>query len=112
MNITVAQAAALFYLSRHDGCLLSDLASGLDLNNSAITGLAARMQKAGLVERCADPGDGRAMRVYLTAKGKALHGRVRETLQDFNAEIERGFSAEDMQIVYRFLAHAAEVPLV
>lgn len=112
MNITVSQGAALFYLSRHDGCLLSDLATGLDLNNSAITGLAARMQKAGLIERRADPGDGRAMRVHLTAKGRALHGRVREALQGFNAEIERGFSPGDMQIVYRFLAHAAEVQLV
>ena len=110
-NITVAQGAALFYLSRHDGCLLSDLAHGLDLNNSAITGLAARLQKSGLAERRADRNDGRAMRIWLTEKGRARHGQVREALQGFNAEIERGFTPDEMRVVYRFLAHAADVAL-
>ncbi len=111
-NITVAQGAALFYLSRHDGCLLSDLADGLDLNNSAITGLAARMEKAGLLERrpCAE--DGRAMRATLTQRGREAHLAVREALRGFNAEIEDGFSAEEMDVVYRFLTKTADVPLI
>lgn len=111
-NITVAQGAALFYLSRHDGCLLSDLADGLDLNNSAITGLAARMEKNGLIKRQACPQDRRAMRAHLTEKGKKAHEAVKETLRGFNAEIEAGFSPEEMDVVYRFLARTANVPLV
>ncbi len=108
-NITVAQGATLFFLSRHDGCLLSDLADGLDLNNSAITGLAARMETGGLIERKACPEDGRAMRAHLTAKGNATHEQVKHVLRDFNAEIEAGFTPEDMNVVYRFLRHTADL---
>jgi len=111
-NITVAQGAALFYLSRHDGCLLSDLAEGLDLNNSAITGLATRMERAGLLERKPCPEDGRAMRAHLTEKGRASHEAVKHALRDFNAQIEHGFTPEEMDVVYRFLARTANVPLL
>ncbi len=111
-NISVSQGAALFYLSRHDGCLLSDLAEGLDLNNSAITGLATRMEKAGLIVRKACLDDGRAMRAHLTEKGRASHEAVKEALRGFNAEIESGFTPEEMNVVYRFLARIANVPLI
>lgn len=109
-NITVSQGAALFYLSRHDGCLLSDLAEGLELNNSAITGLAGRMEKSGLLVRRACPDDGRAMRAYLTEKGRGLNQQVQSALRNFNVQIERGFSQEEMDVVYRFLARTAEIP--
>jgi DNA-binding MarR family transcriptional regulator len=111
-NITVSQGAALFYMSRHDGCLLSDLAEGLDLNNSAITGLALRMEKNGLIERRPCPEDGRAMRAHLTEKGRAAHESVKEALRGFNTEIERGFTPQEMDVVYRFLARTADVPVV
>jgi MarR family transcriptional regulator, organic hydroperoxide resistance regulator len=111
-NITVSQGAALFYMSRHDGCLLSDLAEGLDLNNSAITGLAMRMEKNGLIERRPCPEDGRAMRAHLTEKGRAAHESVKEALRGFNTEIERGFTPQEMDVVYRFLARTADVPMV
>ncbi len=109
-NITVAQGAALLYLSRHDGCLLSDMADGLDLNNSAITGLAGRMEKAGLIERKTCPEDGRAIRVHLTKQGQTSHEQVKGALRDFNAEIEVGFTPEEMDVVYRFLTRTADIP--
>ena len=106
-NITVAQAAALFFLGRHDGCLLSDIAHGLDLNNSAITGLSDRMHKAGLIERKSCPEDGRAMRIYLSEKGRGLLDQVQQTLRRFNEDIARDFSDEEMDVVYRFLSRTA-----
>ncbi|PHR59850.1 MAG: MarR family transcriptional regulator [Robiginitomaculum sp.] len=109
IGISAVQGGALFFLGRHRDCLLSDLAEGLALNNSAITGLAARMEKAGLIERTRCKFDGRAWRISLTADGEAKRVLVTEQLRTFNSEISTGFSETEMDIVYRFLSQVAEV---
>ena len=112
IGISAAQGSALFFLGRHRDCLLSDLAEGLALNNSAITGLAARMEKAGLITRARCQTDGRAWRVSLTETGEEKRAQVTEHLREFNTEISDGFSGEEMDIVYRFLARIAEVETI
>lgn len=109
LGITVVHGGALFFLARHHDCLLSDLADGLDLNNSAITGLANRMEAAGLITRHRSRADGRATRVSLTKEGKEKAAQVKEFLREFNLEIAEGFSEEEMDIVYRFLTRIAGV---
>jgi len=112
VGISAAQGGALFFLGRHNNCLLSDLADGLALNNSAITGLAARMEKSELITRSRCAIDGRAWRVSLTAVGEEKRGKVMEHLRQFNTEISTGFSEEEMDIVYRFLSQVAEVETI
>jgi DNA-binding MarR family transcriptional regulator len=109
IGISAAQGGALFFLGRHRDCLLSDLAEGLALNNSAITGLAARMEKAGLIQRKKSTSDGRAWRISLTPDGEAKRIQVVGHLRDFNQEISTGFTEEEMDVVYRFLSRLAEV---
>jgi DNA-binding MarR family transcriptional regulator len=48
------------------------LARHLELDKSSVTGLVDRAEGRGLVKRFADPDDGRAIRVRLTAKGRKL----------------------------------------
>jgi len=50
----------------------TDLARHLGLDKSTISGLVDRAGKRGLVERSADPGDGRAVQVTLSEKGRQL----------------------------------------
>src|ERR1700712_2198234 len=48
---------------------MADLARGLGLDRSSVTGLIDRSQARGLVERVPEEGDGRVVRVALTADG-------------------------------------------
>jgi DNA-binding MarR family transcriptional regulator len=50
---------------------MAELARLLGLDKSSATGLVDRAQRRGLVERVADPSDGRAWRVVLTTAGRA-----------------------------------------
>ncbi|VAV92306.1 hypothetical protein MNBD_ALPHA06-845 [hydrothermal vent metagenome] len=109
VGISAVQGGALFFLGRHRDCLLSDLAEGLALNNSAITGLATRMQTAGLIRRTRCAKDGRAWRISLTNKGEEKRQQVVGHLREFNQEISAGFSGEEMDVVHRFLSQVAEV---
>lgn len=104
MGVSAIQLTALFYLSRQDGCLMKELASALLLDNSAITGLVSRMEKAGLVakKRCSE--DGRAFRVYMTAKGQQSVVQGMPMLAQVTSTMDDDFSEQELQVVERYLS--------
>ena len=53
------------------------LADYLGLDKSSMTGLVARAEKRGLLQRAPNPADGRAVDVFITPHGAALAERVR-----------------------------------
>ena len=107
IGLTVSQGGALFFLNRHDGCRIGDLALGIGLGAPAATGLVDRMAKSGLVRRGAEKDDARASRVYLTEKGRGVSGAVADELKIFNDAIAHGFTDAEMETVYRFLTGLA-----
>ena len=56
-GLTSAQSGVLFFLGQNDGALIGDVASALDLVPSATTGLADRMERAGLKNCSVRQGD-------------------------------------------------------
>ncbi|MFV0137502.1 MarR family winged helix-turn-helix transcriptional regulator [Streptomyces sp. HMX87] len=55
---------------------VQEISERVHLSQSALSRLIARLEKDGLVERTMCAEDRRGVRVGLTAKGRALHGRV------------------------------------
>lgn len=108
LGISVAQLTTLMYVSRHEGCSLSELAELLDLNKSAVTGLVQRMERAGTLRREPNPDDARGSLLYVTPKGHELRERAKPLLRKVNAELTQGFSAQEMETVLRFLNTTVE----
>ena len=65
-SLTLAQARALVYVSRHEGVRQIDLAEMLEVQPITLARLLDQLTDTGLVERRADPSDRRAYRVFLT----------------------------------------------
>ncbi|NKF21037.1 MarR family winged helix-turn-helix transcriptional regulator [Solimonas marina] len=101
--VSSAQAGALFYLARQDGASIGELAQALDLAASAMTGLADRMVRIGLLERRRDAKDGRAVRLHLTDAGRAALQAANAELAPLNARLTDGFSAAEIDVVARWL---------
>jgi DNA-binding MarR family transcriptional regulator len=59
-----------------DWAVVRELADRLQLRHHSVVELINRAQREGLVERCADPEDGRAVRVQLTNQGESVLGRL------------------------------------
>jgi DNA-binding MarR family transcriptional regulator len=59
-----------------EGLRISDLNDDVLLTQPGLSRLIARLETAGLVERDADPDDGRASRIRLTEAGVAAQRRV------------------------------------
>ncbi|WP_158081701.1 MarR family winged helix-turn-helix transcriptional regulator [Paenibacillus selenitireducens] len=68
-DITPPQIMMLYQLYKLGLCKLSQLADRLQVKPSSITVMIDRLEKAGFVERLADPNDRRIVLVQLTDKG-------------------------------------------
>ena len=103
-GVTPAQSGLLFVLARRDGVLMGEAGAALDLGMPGISGLAERMVSAGLIEKRADPDDGRASRLFLTAAGRKALTLAKARTAELNAWLMEGFSAAEIDIVARWLA--------
>jgi DNA-binding MarR family transcriptional regulator len=103
-GVTAAQGGLLFVLGRRDGVLIGEAGAALDLGMPGISGLADRMIEAGLIEKRADPNDGRAWRLWLTAAGRKALARSKSGVADLNARLNEGFTDAEIEIVARWLA--------
>ena len=100
---TAAQSGLLFVLAKQDGLLMGEAGAALDVGLSGISGLAERMMEAGLIKKRADPADGRASRLWLTAAGRRELVRARAGAADINARLMDGFTEAEIEIVSRWL---------
>jgi DNA-binding MarR family transcriptional regulator len=102
-GVTSAQSGLLFVLGKRDGALMGEAGATLDLGPPGISGLAERMVEAGLIDKRADPDDGRASRLWLTAAGRKALARTKAGVAELNARLTEGFSDAEIDIVSRWL---------
>ena len=81
-SVTPPQLYVLSCLYAEDGQKPRDLAEQVNLDTSSLTGLLDRTERSGLLRRQPDPEDRRALRIYLTDKG-------RQKLEDLAPVVER-----------------------
>ena len=106
---TAAQSGVLFVLAKDDGCTMGHLAQTLDLAPSAISGLIQRMEMLNWVERRPCEQDGRTQRVWLCAEGQSQLPLLRDNMARIIAKLTAGFSADELQIVARWLTHVQQL---
>lgn len=107
LGLTGTQAGALFCF-RDEGLLIGELAQALDLAQSAASGLAQRLEDAGLVERADVKGDGRAARLQLTPLGKRRREEAGRRAAAANARLLQGFTEREADVIVRWLNHVAD----
>ena len=103
LGITPPQATVLFLLRHKDGRSLSECSKTLGVDNSAMTGLVDRLEKAGLVERKMNKNDRRAFILHLTHLGSQEAKRAEVIVKKINKRIEDGFERPDMESFRRVL---------
>jgi len=71
--VTVAE-----YVYAAPGCGIQEVAKGLNLSTPSVSVSVRQLENNSIIERQPDPQDGRAVRLFLTAKGQELHKRTHE----------------------------------
>jgi MarR family transcriptional regulator, organic hydroperoxide resistance regulator len=89
-GITYNHLFILTCLWEQDGVNVKDLSKQLLLDSSSLTGHLDRLGKRGLVLRQDDPDDRRAVRVFLTEKGRQLQEQLQPIGRELKETLQRG----------------------
>lgn len=103
IKVTLPQATVLFLLQERDGRMLSEIGQVIGVDNSAVTGLADRLEKAGYVTREPNPGDRRAWLLHITPQGRDEAQKASGVVRRVNAEAKEAFSEQDIEGFKRVL---------
>lgn len=103
-DIYPGQPPLMFALQRGPGRSQSELAKELDIKAATLTVMLNRMEKHGIVRREADTHDQRVSRIFLTDKGGAMLGEIRETLHTLEEQAMNGFNEEEHLLLRELLA--------
>ena len=93
--MSLTAAATLATLERSGPSRLTSLAVKEGVTQPAMTQLIGRLQESGLVNRDADPTDGRVVQVRLTDEGRAMLARRRAVRAERLAEILARLSPDE-----------------
>jgi MarR family transcriptional regulator, organic hydroperoxide resistance regulator len=103
VKVTVAQSGILFLLKEKNGRSMTELSRILGIDNSTLSGLIDRLEKARLVERNASPTDRRSSHIYMTQEGIEAAEGAKRVIRRVNEKIKDGFTPEEMETFKKVL---------
>lgn len=103
-RVRPSYGSVLVPLFEQDGLRLGELARRSRLTKQTMTTMVRAVQSAGLVTQRADPEDGRAVRVWLTAEAKKFRPIAESVLTSLEAAALRASTPEDLAAARRWLA--------
>ena len=104
--VTMPQLTLLDCIARSPGSGIQDIATELNLTAPTVSVSVRRLEKAGLVKRCPDPQDGRAVQLSLTTQGQALYRRARAFRRDKMQSLLQGLTEEESATLLTLLERA------
>jgi MarR family transcriptional regulator, organic hydroperoxide resistance regulator len=104
-NLTVPQFFVLINLVRgEEGCTIGDLASKLSQSNATMTGIIDRLEGERLVARTrGGETDRRKVMVQVTARGRSLLERAKNTRRENIQRALSGFPPQDLETFAQLL---------
>ncbi|MDK2857628.1 MAG: hypothetical protein PWQ29_1083 [Verrucomicrobiota bacterium] len=102
-GLTRTQWRVLKSLHRRNGMRQSQLADLLEIQPISLTRLIDRLEKNGWVERCCDPTDRRANRIFITEKANPVLERLGEFAEETRQEACAGISEKELDQCLKIL---------
>jgi DNA-binding MarR family transcriptional regulator len=99
-GISIPQSFILKTLMEENGITLKEIGNRTLIDSSSMTVLIDKLEKDDLVERKLDAQDRRAIRIYITEKGRNLASEVIAIAADFNIRLRQLISNENQQEVF------------
>jgi DNA-binding MarR family transcriptional regulator len=104
LGVTPVQLALLYALEAGEPVSMTVVGRLLDLSPAALSGLADRCVRAGLIERRPNRRDARAVDLVATERGAAVRQQSYPLLAELNARLVEGLDAAEQAAAAKFLA--------
>jgi DNA-binding MarR family transcriptional regulator len=108
-EVRASHGSVLVPLFERDGLRVGELAAAARLSKQAMTGLVARCEHDGLVERERDPTDGRAFVVRLSRRGRRFRTVATEVLADLDGQLRQALGSRNRDALVRALKGVLEL---
>ncbi|MBE6546661.1 MAG: MarR family transcriptional regulator [Ruminococcaceae bacterium] len=93
----------LSVLAVYDGIHQLELVRQTHLRPPSVSVILKKMEDEGIVERRSDSEDRRAVRVYLTEKGRCLDAQTIHKIQELDARAMKGLTEEEKAVLMALL---------
>lgn len=100
---------ALSFLLRHPGAGQKELAAHRGITMASVSQIVKNMRRDGYLEKEADSGDQRCVRLYLTEKGEKCARQIRERMDRADMRITALFTPEKERQLKQLLAELSEI---
>ncbi len=112
-DVSMREYDVMYTLSKGTGPLrLGDLNRHVLLSQPALSRLVDRLVERGLVERCADPADGRGVRLSLTDAGRVVQRRIgRQHARGVASAMTAGLTAAELAQLETICRKLAAAPM-
>jgi DNA-binding MarR family transcriptional regulator len=102
-GVTADQFVCLIFLAEQDGITQQQLVRRASSDPNTVRAMLVLLEKRGLVSRDPHPTDGRARRVSITRKGRALLKKLEAAVLPVNERLRRPFPDGDAKMLVRYL---------
>jgi DNA-binding MarR family transcriptional regulator len=106
-EVKASYGSVLVPLFAEDGLRIGEIARRAVLSKQTMTTMVRLCERDGLVERRADPGDGRATRVHLTTKAKRFRPAAERVLAALDRQAATALGERRVEAVRAALAELA-----
>lgn len=103
IGLSHTQGGILSLLKDVDSLSMTEISRAFDVDNSAITGLVDRLERAGFVTKEPRQGDRRVNLISITEAGRTEVVRAEEVVREINDRIKDGFTEEEIDVFKRVL---------
>jgi len=103
-KLSVIEWYILRALYEQDGQHASDLANAVGRAATSFTPNLDKLQDKNLIERRPDPGDRRAVRIFLTDKGRKIEKQINETAVEIEKQIRAQFPQAEYETFLDIIA--------
>ena len=100
---TMSIGYVLLNIDSTEGTPATKIAPLLGLEPRSLTRILKNLEEEGMVVRKKDPLDGRSVRIFLTARGRAMREFSRETVLTFNNAVRERIPEEKLQICFEVI---------
>ena len=100
-NLSAGEHRLLMYVGDHEGCLSVDIANAFYLRKSTISPMVNSLVKKGFLKIEKVGSDKRKLPIYLTEAGKEAYEVAGKKFMDFDRQIEKDISKEDLDNLYK-----------
>ena len=108
IGFSPGQFPVLIELWREDGLTQREILDRLEIEQATLANTLARMERDGLIHRAPHPTDKRAIRNFLTEKGRAIEEQAMTAAQEADQALFKGFRRFERELMLEYMRQAID----